>query len=88
MTFLTKVEDFDGNITDLEEKGVYAPLFEEVIDKSTWSLISNQSINGNAWEGSTTNFWDDVIDTTETDADNSYFIIWRDQNGGTLNWQL
>ena len=50
LTFLTKVEDFDGNITDLEEKGVYAPLFEEVIDKSTWSLITNQSINGNAWE--------------------------------------
>ena len=49
---LAEVEDFDGNITDLEEKGVYAPLFEEVIDKSTWSLITNQSINGNAWEGS------------------------------------
>ncbi len=88
LTFLTKVEDFDGNITDLEEKGVYAPLFEEVIDKSTWSLITNQSINGNAWEGSTVSFWDDVVDTAETDADNSYFIIWRDQNGGTLNWPL
>ena len=59
----------------LEEKGVYAPLFEEVIDKSTWSLITNQSINGNAWEGSTVSFWDDVVDTSETDADNSYFII-------------
>ena len=64
------------------------PLFEEVIDKSTWSLITNQSINGNAWEGSTVSFWDDVVDTAETDADNSYFIIWRDQNGGTLNWPL
>ena len=88
LTFLTKVADFDGNVTDLEEKGVYSPLFEEVIDKSTWSLVSNQSINGNAWEGSTVNFWDDIVDTTETDSDNSYFIIWRDQNGGTLNWPL
>jgi len=88
LTFLTKVADFDGNVTDLEEKGVYSPLFEEVIDKSTWSLVSNQSINGNAWEGSTVNFWDDIVDTTQTDSDNSYFIIWRDQNGGTLNWPL
>lgn len=88
LTFLTKVSDFDGNVTDLEEKGVYSPLFEEVIDKSTWSLVSNQSINGNAWEGSTVNFWDDIVDTTQTDSDNSYFIIWRDQNGGTLNWPL
>ena len=39
LTFLTKVEDFDGNVTELEEKGVYSPLFEEVIDKSTWSLV-------------------------------------------------
>ena len=88
LTFLTKVADFDGNVTELEEKGVYSPLFEEVIDKSTWSLVSNQSINGNAWEGSTVNFWDDIVDTTQTDSDNSYFIIWRDQNGGTLNWPL
>jgi hypothetical protein len=28
LTFLTKVEDFDGNVTELEEKGVYSPLFE------------------------------------------------------------
>ena len=88
LTFLTKVADFDGNVTDLEEKGVYSPLFEEVIHKSTWTLVSNQSINGNAWEGSTVNVWDDIVDTTQTDSDNSYFIIWRDQNGGTLNWPL
>ena len=88
MTFLTKVEDFDGNITDLEEKAVLTPLFEEVIDKSTWSLVSQLSVNGNAWEGETVNFWDDVVDTVETDADNSYFIIWRDQNGGVLSWPL
>ena len=88
MTFLTKVEDFDGNITDLEEKASLSPLFEEMIDKSTWTLVSNLSVNGNAWEGSTVNFWDDVVDTAATNSDNSYFIIWRDQNGGILNWPL
>ena len=88
MTFSTKVEDFDGNITALEEKGNYTPLFEEKIEKSTWTLVSAQSINGDAWEGRTVNFWDDVVDTVETDADNSYFIITRDNNGGSLNWPL
>ena len=88
MTFLTKVEDFDGNITDLEEKATLTPLFEEMIDKSTWTLMSQLSVNGNAWEGETTAFWDDIVDTAETNSDNSYFIIWRDQNGGTLNWPL
>ena len=84
MSFSTKVEDFDGNITDLEDKGTFTPLFEEKIDKSTWTLISNQSINGNAYEGRTVNFWDDIVDTVDTDADNSYFIITRDNNGGSL----
>jgi len=88
MTFLSKVEDFDGNITDLEEKAILTPLFEEEIDKSTWSLVSNLSVNGNAWEGETVSFWDDIVDTVETDADNSYFIIWRNQNGGVLSWPL
>ena len=88
LTFSTKVEDFDGNITELEEKGKYTPLFEEKIDKSTWSLISGQSINGDAYEGRTVNFWDDVVDTVETDADNSYFIITRDNNGGSLKFPL
>ena len=88
MTFLTKVEDFDGNITELEEKAILTPLFEELIDKSTWTLMSQLSVNGDAWEGQTTAFWDDVVDTAETNSDNSYFIIWRDQNGGTLNWPL
>ena len=87
-TFLTKVEDFDGNITDLEEKATLTPLFEEMIDKSTWTLMSQLSVNGDAWEGETTAFWDDIVDTAETNSDNSYFIIWRDQNGGTLNWPL
>jgi hypothetical protein len=84
----TKIEDFDGNITELEEKGRYTPLFEEKIDKSTWTLVSGQSINGNAYEGRTVNFWDDVVDTVETDADNSYFIATRDNNGGSLNFPL
>ena len=88
MIFSTKVEDFDGNITELEEKATLTPLFEEMIDKSTWTLISQLSVNGNAWEGETTAFWDDVVDTAETNSDNSYFIIWRDQNGGTLDWPL
>lgn len=88
LTFSTKVEDFDGNITELEVKGTYTPLFEEKIDKSTWSLIANQSINGNAYEGRTVNFWDDVVDTVETDSDNSYFIITRDNNGGSLDFPL
>ena len=88
ITFLTRVEDFDGNITELEEKATLTPLFEEEIDKSTWTLVSQLSVNGNAWEGETTAFWDNIVDTAETNSDNSYFIIWRDQNGGTLNWPL
>lgn len=88
MTFSTKVEDFDGNITDLEEKGTFTPLFEELIDKSTWTLVSNQSMNGNAYEGRTVNFWDDVVDTVDTNSDNSYFIATRENNGGSLNFPL
>jgi len=84
----TRVQDFDENTTTLEEKGTLTPLFEEVIDKSTWSLLASQSVNGNAWEGDSTNFWDDVIDTTGNNSDNSYFMIWRDLNGGSLNWPL
>lgn len=88
ITVSTRVEDFDENSTDLEQKAILTPLFEEVIDKSTWSLIASQSVDGNAWEGATVNFWDDVIDSPGSNADNSYFIIWRDQNGGSLNWPL
>lgn len=84
----TKVEDFNGNITSIESKGNYTPIFEEVIAKESWSLIANLSINGNAYEGETVNFWDDIIDTVETDADNSYFIINRDDNGGALNFPM
>ena len=41
LTFSTKVEDFDGNITELRRKKENLhPLFEEKIDKSSWTLIS------------------------------------------------
>ena len=88
MTFSTKVEDFDGNITDLQVVGNYTPLFEEKIEKNTWTLIASQSINGNAYEGRAVNFWDDIVDTVETDSDNSYFIATRENNGGSLNFPL
>jgi len=88
VTFSTKVEDFDGNITDLQVVGNYTPLFEEKIEKNTWTLITSQSINGNAYEGRTVNFWDDIVDTVETDSDNSYFIATRENNGGSLNFPL
>ena len=84
----TRVQDFDENTTSLEEKGILTPLFEEVIDKSTWTLLASQSVDGNAWEGASSNFWDDIIDTTGNNSDNSYFMIWRDLNGGSLNWPL
>lgn len=86
--FSTKVEDFDGNITSLLDKGYFTPLFEEKINKDTWTLVSNLSIDGNAYEGATVNFWDDVVDTFETNSDNSYFIINRNDNGGVLRWPL
>lgn len=83
-----KVEDFDGNSTSILELGEFTPLFEEKIDKSTWSLVGNLSINGNAYEGKTVNFWDDIVDTAATNSDNSYFIINRSDNGGVLRWPL
>ena len=86
--FSSRVEDVDGNTTGEKNLGTYTPLFEQKIEKNSWRLVSNLSIDGNAWEGRTTNFWDDIIDTTETNNDNSYFIIWRDRNSGTLQWPL
>jgi len=86
--FSVKVEDFKGNQTQKEYKASLKPLFEEKIDKSTWTLESSLSVNGNAWEGLTVNFWDDVIDTKDSPSDNSYFIINRDNNGGSLNYPM
>jgi hypothetical protein len=88
LSFSIKVEDFDGNMTELEDKGKFTPLFEEKIDKSTWALVSSQSINGDAYEGKTVNLWDDIVDTVETDNDNSYFIATRGDNGGSLNFPM
>ena len=87
-SFSSVVEDFSGNKTTQKFIGEATPMFEEKIDKASWSLVSTMSVNGNAWEGLTTNFWDDVIDTHEDASDNSYFIINRDQNGGALNYPL
>lgn len=56
------------------------PKFEEKIQKDSWSLVSNLSCNGNAWEGQTINFFDDVVDTHDDPNDNSYFIV---QGGGS-----
>ena len=86
--FSTMVEDFNGNKTEKQLVATVKPLFEEKIDKTTWSLVESLSIDGNAWEGVTENFWDDVIDTKENPGDNSYFIINRDDNGGILNYPL
>ena len=86
--FSIKVEDFDGNSTPDTDFGNYTPLFEEKIDKTSWRLVSNLSVNGDAWEGKTVNFWDDIVDTVSTNSDNSYFIIYRSLNGGVLRWPL
>ena len=86
--FRIKVEDFDGNTTPDIDFGTYTPLFEEKIDKTSWRLVSSLSVNGDAWEGQTVNFWDDIVDTVSTNSDNSYFIIYRSLNGGVLRWPL
>ncbi len=86
--FSVVVEDFNGNKTEKVFKQTIKPLFEEKIDKADWSLVSSLSVDGNAWEGQTVNFFDDVVDTKDSPADNSYFIINRDDNGGVLNFPL
>jgi hypothetical protein len=86
--FSVVVEDFNGNKTEKVFKQTIKPLFEEKIDKSDWSLVTSLSVDGNAWEGETVNFFDDVVDTKDSPADNSYFIINRDDNGGVLNFPL
>jgi len=86
--FSVVVEDFNGNKTEKVFKQTIKPLFEEKIDKSDWSLVSSLSVDGNAWEGETVNFFDDVVDTKDSPADNSYFIISRDDNGGVLSFPL
>ncbi|HPT43286.1 MAG TPA: DUF4959 domain-containing protein [Paludibacteraceae bacterium] len=86
--FSVTVEDFNGNKTDKVIVGSYKPLLEQKIDKSTWKVLQNLSVDGDKWEGTLASFWDDVVDTKESAADNSYFIINRDDNGGMLKWPL
>lgn len=87
-SFSVTVEDFNGNKTDKMDVGTYRPLLEQKIDKSTWKVLQNLSVDGDKWEGTLASFWDDVVDTKESAADNSYFIISRDENGGMLKWPL
>ncbi|HET9569936.1 MAG TPA: DUF4959 domain-containing protein [Bacteroidales bacterium] len=87
-SFSVTVEDFNGNKTDKQDVGTFKPLLEQKIDKTSWTLLQNLSVDGDKWEGHLTSFWDDVIDTKEVNTDNSYFIINRDDNGGMLRWPL
>ena len=86
--FSVTVEDFNGNKTGKVDVGNYKPLLEQKIDKSTWKVLQNLSVDGDKWEGTLASFWDDVVDTKEVNTDNSYFIINRDDNGGMLKWPL
>ena len=83
-----QVEDFYGNKTEKITKGSFTPLFEQEIDKSKWTLVNTLSVDGNAWEGQTEFLWDGVIDTKESNDDNSYCMISRSDNGGQLNYPL
>ena len=76
ITISTRIEDFDENSTTLEEKGTLTPLFEQVIDKSTWTLVASQSVNGNAWEGASANFWDDDFIIAMILVSSPVFIYW------------
>lgn len=86
--FSCNVRDLQHNETEKEYFATLKPLFEEKIDKGGWTLDDALSVDGTKWEGVTENFWDDVIDTKESSADNSYFIINRDDNGGSLSYPL
>nr|WP_321411715.1 DUF4959 domain-containing protein [uncultured Carboxylicivirga sp.] len=83
-----QVEDFYGNKTQKISKGDYTPLFEQEIDKTKWTLVNTLSVDGNAWEGQTEFLWDGVVDTKESNDDNSYCMISRSDNGGQLNYPL
>lgn len=80
------VEDFSGNKTGTKAKGSYRPLPEQKIDKSTWTLVSALTCNGDIYEGKMVNVFDDVIDRNDNATDNSYCIIHRDNNGGQLRF--
>ena len=85
--FSVSVEDFYGNKTQEEEIGEYTPKLEQEINKSTWTLMKNlTTLNGDAHEGKTVSFFDNIIDTKDNPDDNSYFIATRGNNGGVLNF--
>ena len=84
--FHVTVEDLSGNRTERADKGEHKPRPELKIDKSTWRVLANLSANGTSGDGRTENFIDDVVDTRELPSDNSYFIINRSNNGGTLEF--
>lgn len=86
--FFVMVEDFYENKTEKVTKGNHTPLFEEEIDKSLWTLVSNLSVNGDAHEGRTVNLWDGEIDYLGSNGQGSYAMISRDNNGGQLNFPL
>lgn len=86
--FFIQVEDFYGNKTDIVSKGFHTPSYEVEIDKSKWTLVSSLSVDGNAWEGKTSNMFDGVVDTKDSSGDNSYCMIWRNNNNGALNFPL
>lgn len=85
--FTVMVEDFSNNRTESLDKGVFTPRPELKIPKAGWKLFSGNggnSANGDYAEGKSVNFFDDVIDTRDSGTDNSYFIVRRDNNGGSL----
>lgn len=85
--FSISVEDFYGNKTQEDEKGEYTPKLEQEINKSSWTLMKNlTTLNGDAHEGKTVSFFDNIIDTKDNANDNSYFIATRGNNGGVLNF--
>lgn len=82
--FSITVEDFSHNKTQKVTKGTFKPKPEFKIDKKSWKVLTNFSANGTSGDGKIENFIDDIIDTQESAADNSYFIVNRGNNGGSL----
>ncbi|TLX71044.1 DUF4959 domain-containing protein [Labilibacter sediminis] len=86
--FFVQLEDFYGNKTERVSKGEHSPWFEEEIDKTIWDLVPSLSVDGNIYEGKTENIWDGIVDTKDSNDDNSYALIHRSNNGGQLNFPL
>lgn len=86
--FDSKVKDKYENITGQKFVAKVKPQFEQKIKKDSWTLVNDLSIDGNAYEGVTENFWDDIIDTESNPDDNSYFLIEKGANGGSFNYPM